>query len=87
MNAIRHLFLSAALPLAALACYPLLHAAEPPVNIIFDTDMGADCDDVGALFMLHGAIDRGEITLLATIGCTSSEFIAPCIDALNTWFG
>jgi len=58
-----------------------------PVNIIFDTDMGADCDDVGALFMLHGAIERGEITLLATIGCTSSEFIAPCIDAVNTWFG
>jgi len=27
-----------------------------PVNIIFDTDMGGDCDDVGALFMLHGAL-------------------------------
>ena len=25
------------------------HAAEPPINIIFDTDMGPDCDDVGAL--------------------------------------
>lgn len=57
-----------------------------PVSIIFDTDMGADCDDVGALFMLHWAIERGEATLLATIGCTSSEFIAPCIDAVNTWF-
>ena len=31
-------------------------AAEPPVNIIFDTDMGGDCDDVGALFILHGAV-------------------------------
>jgi len=62
-------------------------AAASPIPIIFDTDMGADCDDVGALFILHGAIERGEITLLATIGCTSSEFIAPCIDAVNTWFG
>lgn len=63
------------------------HAGEAPPNIIFDTDMGADCDDVGALFILHGAIERGEIKLLATIGCTSSEFIAPCIDAVNIWFG
>ena len=60
---------------------------QPPLNIIFDTDMGADCDDVGALFILHGAIERGEVMLLATIGCTSSDFIAPCIDAVNTWFG
>ncbi len=61
-------------------------AGEAPPNIIFDTDMGADCDDVGALFILHGAIERGEIRLLATIGCTSSDFIAPCLDAINTWF-
>ncbi len=62
-------------------------AAEPPVNIIFDTDMGGDCDDVGALFMLHGAVERGEAKLLATMGCTSSDAIAPCLDAINTWFG
>ncbi|MEO5725980.1 MAG: hypothetical protein ABI134_29445, partial [Byssovorax sp.] len=30
-----------------------------PVPIIFDTDMGGDCDDVGALFILHGAVERG----------------------------
>ena len=63
------------------------HAADAPISIIFDTDMGVDCDDVGALFMLHGAMERGEAKLLATIGCTSSEFIAPCIDAVNMWFG
>ena len=28
-------------------------AAASPIPIIFDTDMGADCDDVGALFILH----------------------------------
>lgn len=61
--------------------------AEPPVNIIFDTDMGGDCDDVGALFMLHGAVERGEAELLATMGCVSADAIAPCLDAINTWFG
>jgi hypothetical protein len=62
-------------------------AAEPPVNILFDTDMGGDCDDVGALFILHGAVERGEARLLATMGCVSSDAIAPALDAINTWFG
>ena len=62
-------------------------AAEPPVRIIFDTDVDHDCDDIGALFLLHGALQRGEAKLLATIGCTSTDQIAPCLDAINTWFG
>jgi hypothetical protein len=60
---------------------------RPPVNIILDTDMGGDCDDVGALFLLHGAVERGEAKLLATMGCISSDAIAPALDAINTWFG
>lgn len=63
------------------------HAAEPPINIIIDTDVDQDCDDIGALFILHGAVERGEAKLLATMGCTSSDAIAPALDAMNTWFG
>ena len=62
-------------------------AAEPQLNIIFDTDMGGDCDDVGALYILHGAVERGEAKLLATMGCVSSKAIAPALDAINIWFG
>ena len=58
-----------------------------PVPIIFDTDMGGDCDDVGALFILHGAVERGEARLLATMGCVSADAIAPALDAINIWFG
>jgi hypothetical protein len=80
----RHALVTAiALWAAALVC----PAAEPPVNILFDTDMGADCDDVGALFLLHGAVERGEARLLATMGCVSAEAIAPALAAINTWFG
>lgn len=61
--------------------------APPPVNIIFDTDMGGDCDDVGALFILHGAVERSEAKLLATMGCISADAIAPALDAINAWFG
>ncbi len=87
MRARFHYARSVLMVLCALAIGGGVRSAEAPPSIIFDTDMGADCDDVAALFILHGAIERGEIRLLATIGCTSSEFIAPCIDAVNTWFG
>ena len=60
---------------------------DGPIGIIFDTDMGDDCDDVGALFILHGAVERGEAKLLATVGCVSADTIAPALDAINTWFG
>jgi hypothetical protein len=62
-------------------------AASAPVSVIFDTDVDHDCDDIGALYILHGAVHRGEANLLATIGCTSTDEIAPALDAINTWFG
>lgn len=62
-------------------------ATDSPVKIIFDSDVDHDCDDIAALFMLHGAVQRGEAELLATIGCTSTDEIAPCLDAINIWFG
>jgi hypothetical protein len=62
-------------------------ANSTPVHVILDTDGDQDCDDIGALFVLHGAAERGEVRLLATMGCTSSDAIAPCLDAINTWFG
>ena len=62
-------------------------AAEPQLTIIVDTDMGGDCDDVGAPYKLHGAVERGEAKLLATMGCVSSKCIASAFDAINIWFG
>lgn len=82
-------FVSAAMHVAKpiMAAEPPGHPAPVPVNLIFDTDMGDDCDDVGALFILHGAIERGEARLLATMGCISADAIAPALDAINHWFG
>lgn len=74
----------------AMVCVGALQTAygnETPTSIIFDSDVDHDCDDIGALYMLHGAVERGEAKLLATMGCTSSVAIAPCLDAINTWFG
>ena len=72
---------------AFFASAPFAAAAGGAVNIIFDSDVDHDCDDIAALFMLHAAVERGEANLLATIGCTSTNEIAPALDAINTWFG
>ncbi len=74
----------------AIVCLVSFHPAygnETPISVIFDSDVDHDCDDIGALYILHGAVERGEAKLLATMGCTSSVAIAPCLDAINTWFG
>jgi inosine-uridine nucleoside N-ribohydrolase len=87
MNSLSRLTLLATVTIALFVAPWTCQAAEPPMNIIFDTDMGGDCDDVGALFILHGAVERGQARLFATMGCISAEAIAPALDAINTWFG
>jgi inosine-uridine nucleoside N-ribohydrolase len=67
-------------------------AARPPVDILYDTDMALDVDDVGALALLHALADRGEARILA-VGISESSrhdngiWAAPMADAVNTWFG
>lgn len=88
-----------AYPLLALVpvlLFGLLHAAptsaEPerqvaPVKVIFDTDMDSDCDDVGALAVLHALADRGEAEILATVVSSQNEWSPACVDAINTFYG
>lgn len=79
--------------LAVLLITPLLlfwsvdSQAAQKKRIIFDTDMGPDYDDVGALAMLHVLADKKEAVLLGTIASNRHEKVVPCIGVLNTWFG
>ncbi len=57
------------------------------VNLIVDSDIGPDCGDVNAIILLHGLADRGEANILATMCDTSNPWGAPCLDALNTFYG
>ncbi len=59
----------------------------PPVPVIFDTDMAEDVDDTGALALLHALADQGETQILATIVSARNEFVVPCLDAINTYYG
>ncbi|MGV3723165.1 MAG: nucleoside hydrolase [Actinomycetota bacterium] len=58
-----------------------------PVPVIFDTDIGPDVDDAGTTALLNALADRGEARILAMGCCTSSEWGAPCLDAINTYYG
>ena len=56
------------------------------VNIIFDTDIGGDADDLGALVMLHNFIDKGECNLLAVMCWSTEEYAVSAIDAINRFY-
>jgi inosine-uridine nucleoside N-ribohydrolase len=60
--------------------------SKKPVSIIFDTDMGGDYDDVGAIAILHALADSGYAKILATVADTKYEGVAAVIDVFNTYF-
>jgi inosine-uridine nucleoside N-ribohydrolase len=61
--------------------------SEGPVKIIFDTDLGPDYDDVGALAFLHAMADSGKAEILATVASNKHELVVPSIEVINTYFG
>jgi inosine-uridine nucleoside N-ribohydrolase len=56
------------------------------VKIIFDTDLGPDYDDVGALAFLHAMADSGKAEILATVSSNKNELVAPSIEIINNYF-
>jgi hypothetical protein len=61
--------------------------APAPLPVIFDTDIGGDIDDAGAMAVLHALADGGEIRLLAVGVVNGHANTVPYTDAINTWFG
>ncbi len=58
-------------------------ATKTPVRILFDTDIGPDYDDVGALTLLHAFADSGECTILATIASNRYRRVASVLNAIE----
>lgn len=62
-------------------------AAEPPA-VIFDTDIGSDCDDAGALAVMHALADAGELRILGVIFSSGrNRYGVGTCDAINTYYG
>ena len=85
--------------LAALILLPALGAAPvpapasvkppmppKPVNLIFDTDIGNDCDDAMALAVIHALQNRNACRLLAVTLTNPDPLAGRLIDAINTFY-
>ena len=74
--------------LALFASPARLSADSPrPVPLIFDTDIGNDCDDVLALGVIHSLQSRGECDLKAVTITKDHALAAAFVDAVNTFYG
>ncbi|WP_114748184.1 nucleoside hydrolase [Pleomorphovibrio marinus] len=71
------------------AFFPLKDSllSPPRLQVIFDTDMGSDCDDVGALALLHHYADQDKVEIL---GCVYSSgripYGAAVVQAINEYY-
>lgn len=82
------LILSGMLLVLTTGHVPGQSAPKPrPVPVIFDTDMGPDYDDVGAIALLHALADSGQANILATIASTKYPKVTAVLSVLNTYFG
>lgn len=68
---------------------PLQDGISQKVRLLFDTDMSGDCDDAGALALLHALADRGECELLAVVTNRKDKTnaSAAAVDVINTYYG
>lgn len=60
--------------------------AASPTPIIFDSDMGPDYDDVGAITILHAFADSGKVKILATVASTKYAGVAGVLSVFNAYF-
>ena len=57
------------------------------VRLFVDTDIGPDCDDAGALQVVHSLCARGRAALIGVSHCTSSPYGAPTVSAIGRYNG
>jgi inosine-uridine nucleoside N-ribohydrolase len=72
--------------LTFIAFLSLASCTSAQVKIIFDTDIGGDADDLGALVMLHNFMNHGECELLGIMCWSTEQYAVPAIDALNRFY-
>lgn len=84
----KHLLAPLLLAALALSAPTTFATAEPgPVRLIFDTDMGNDCDDAMALAVIHALQNRGACELLAITLTNPDPRAGRFTDAINTFYG
>jgi hypothetical protein len=81
-------FVLATIAVATLQLGVLCGAEAKRPAVIFDTDMGSDCDDAGALAALHALADAGEVRILGVVFSSGkNRYGVGTCDAINTYYG
>ena len=57
------------------------------MRIIYDTDMDTDCDDAGALAVLHGLASSGDTEIIGVVCSVPFLQCAGAAHAINEWYG
>ena len=70
-----------------LCCLASCLFATAKKNIIIETDMGNDVEDVVALDMLYKLDDKKEVNLMAIMLNKMGDYPLQYVDLLNTWYG
>ncbi|MDR3314418.1 MAG: nucleoside hydrolase [Oscillospiraceae bacterium] len=56
-------------------------------TLLLDTDIGPDCDDAGAVAVLHALADLGLAHIAAAVCCTPDAAGAAALDAICAYYG
>jgi hypothetical protein len=57
------------------------------IPLILDTDIDTDCDDAGAMAVLHALADAGECRPLGVVCSVPVPECVGAVQAINTWYG
>ena len=84
--------LSFALPVClwfvcATPSFAQLQDPTPPINLIIDSDMAYNCDDVGDHAVMWALANRGEVNVLALIASSANGYSAPAMRAIANYYG
>lgn len=67
--------------------YALFQPPSRPALIFIDTDMATDCDDAGALAVLHALADRGEAEIRAVLINNQDVASVAAVGVINAFYG
>jgi inosine-uridine nucleoside N-ribohydrolase len=70
--------------------HPLLAQLQeptPPINLIIDSDMAIDADDVGDHAIMWALSNRGEVNVIAIIASSANDYTAPTMRAIARYYG